>query len=1526
MSLDLYTPTIDLGYNIAYNKELKVLFCYNKECLTSINTSSSSNSTITIVKKHFKKHSISLKDKNIKELYIKLENLEVASIKDLSSIENNKYYFKELKEAKKGYLCLVSKCNTIYSRKDKISKHLLEHYNKKEIKDTKDKSKYYNSSILIQSLFNKKDLLNYFIVKDNKVKENSLVNSSTIVLNNSISNNNINLVKDYKLEVEEYNNSTLLDFNKLEDREIPSNISKTKFYLYLNNKNINSLLKLVVLPSYNSSNIENNKEEYIEYKLYTIVESILYSIEPLVEKLNRRLRQQLQTEVLATNKEKNLKDFKLLSSKDVKRKYYKYISLFIIYLYRVYKEKRKDKSTIIKQPIIEDKVEENLSSIIEYIIDYIKETKSIKKDNLLDILDNKLLLSIKPRLLYIISCLLEQQLSQDTLEEYPSFNSPLLTYLAIKSINLASKTTKEAINIEQDCSYLIYTLRLFSIAIVDLQYNYLKVNNPIIKLEEIFLDFYSRNLTFNSSNSFEEITQIRAYTRAIASNNLTRPRIRDISSNIIIVDNTIEVNISNLKKLFSSIEDSLEEFLFSKILFLNPSDLVLDFNKLEDNISNLSSNYSFLVDKNNIKKYNIEDYSYFLIRRLEDTTSIFSKYFINSIEDNNTIDFNISNIKKFFANRKEFIKLLGLAFYLLGACPIRGTEVEILKYSNSIELGPRNLYIDNITKLIKVETSYSKSNSITNKDNNIVRFLSSKFSYLLKVYIILGIPFYNYLNYKVFNIRKPSPYILESNNRLLTSKEISNLLSIKSLEVLGIKLTIASYRQAIKYIIINRLNIDLDNILEEEKEDNNIEDVLFNHSTKVALSNYARSTNILANKTASLEQKSIDITRKIFTFLKINNRKINTNLKVFNPLARSLEKSFISTTISTTKSIEELIEDINIISSSSSNNNNNIDIYKEIDFNNYSNIKEDFNLISSTQEVLDKVYNKDSNIEKNNKSSFSINSSNSSNSSTTTLKKPIRKNYTILSSSSSSSSIDNSNLTTKEIEKPTTSIAKNIVNKKPKVIVNNSNLNKDLYIDYSSKDIDKNSSSIESSTSTSSTTSSSNSIKSYFKRFSNKKSIAIVRSKQKDIKPKEKIYSYNSLISISSSTSSTKSNKIKLIKDTSTIPLQVPIVSKPSINLKEKNSIEKKKQNIEKKSSNISSILTKIKEYNNREAKITKSKKKSFINNTNKNFIYKDNRLLLKNKNNSNNIESKNTSNLSLDNNTTTSLNNNSIRSNKSSNISIDKNSIKSNTSSNISIKDTSIKSNNNSNISLESNSSNNKSIRNSNNNSIRDIRLFFTKDNNRNTTLESSNSKKSSISSSRSNSIISLKNNNNTNKRVEYNSSKSISLLSSSNSNSSLKSNNSNIIESNNSNIIESSNNNIVESNNSNIIEEIDINLFNTRSSVLDRDLSYLANIDNKESYSNLALSSIDLTINSSKELVDPTTILPNSSFSKKIEEIINKDFNNSSNTSYLTSKSPSKRKPSIDLTKNSNSKLLKFNYLNSIIEKNLKKKILLV
>ena len=148
MSTTSYTPTIKLGLDLTYYKELKILFYSNKSCLTSINSSTSTSIT-TIIKGHLIKHKISLKDTLIKEFLTKVEKYSLAPLATLENLEHYKYYFKELEVINTGYLYLVNSYNKVFTTTKAIYKHIEEHKKTKEIPLSSIKKNYYRENLKV---------------------------------------------------------------------------------------------------------------------------------------------------------------------------------------------------------------------------------------------------------------------------------------------------------------------------------------------------------------------------------------------------------------------------------------------------------------------------------------------------------------------------------------------------------------------------------------------------------------------------------------------------------------------------------------------------------------------------------------------------------------------------------------------------------------------------------------------------------------------------------------------------------------------------------------------------------------------------------------------------------------------------------------------------------------------------------------------------------------------------------------------------------------------------------------------------------------------------------------------------------------------------------------------------------------------------------------------------------------------------------------------------------------------------------
>ena len=815
---------------LKYSKEYKSIIC--SKCSTSLGTLSS-------IKIHLKKKHLDVLDsKKIEEILLTLEEeeLELVPIEDIKEPLPYTTFFKDLEEVK-GYSCL--KCSYL----TRHYKALRQHFNKEHLlKETL--KEYYLEDISLESFSSNNKTLKYFITSKNSKPKESLPLIGPPSLVDTILNK-------YKAKEEALNQTISIKAKDLETRELSSFLNNSKFHLYFIEKNIPSLLKLVLRPSKETD--DSTSLDYLSLAYNLSLSLISKRLEPLVSSLSRRLRQQLNTENLEDPKElKEMRDFKIVE-KRTKVEYNPTFPLILVYLLRLLKLKEEGED--FKEPNI-DPLLSTLKQIREELIELGLEEKD--SSTYLEVTT-----FLEDRIIYLFYLLLKEPLGQLRLEENPIFKSPIITYLILISVDPLTLSFKEEAIISKSTSKLIYSSRLFFLGYISLK----AITKPLKSFEELFTLNFSRFLTNQSKNYFEELTQIRAYLLKIIYNTTKPSRIIDIEENLIAIDEKT-IDIEKLRVFFSSIIDRLEEILYKDLLFTSKDELDLPLDTLKDNISSTSLGFYFTDFKSKEIDYN--NFKELYIRKLLNKDTLFSKVLVKSIDyTTSTITFNKESLRVFLRNRNTFLTLLLLAIYLTSGSPIRGEEIVLLKYRNSSTTRLRNIVIDPGTKLIRIETNYSKTYNLTRLDTNNIRYLSYKLSSILKTYLLVFLPFYNYLSLEYLGIEEPSSYLFTDKETRYTSSRLSSILKEESLKYLGEGLTLNPYRHLIIYIIKKRLLINYKDSGSEKE--NLIEDILANHTTRTTNLTYSRELNLGSTRDISIEKRSLEYNLKFFKFFRLPN-------------------------------------------------------------------------------------------------------------------------------------------------------------------------------------------------------------------------------------------------------------------------------------------------------------------------------------------------------------------------------------------------------------------------------------------------------------------------------------------------------------------------------------------------------------------------------------------------------------------------------------------------------------------------------
>jgi hypothetical protein len=151
---------------------------------------------------------------------------------------------------------------------------------------------------------------------------------------------------------------------------------------------------------------------------------------------------------------------------------------------------------------------------------------------------------------------------------------------------------------------------------------------------------------------------------------------------------------------------------------------------------------------------------------------------------------------------------------MLNRAPIKGKEIILLEYFNTLINNKRNIFIKlSNSNLIKLITNYYKSYNITRINKTNFKFLYIKLSYILKTYLLIFILLYNYINIKFYKTNIISSYLFENKGIKYNSIRLSSILKTITLKELSKEIIINPYKHLIIYIIKNRINLNynLDN-------------------------------------------------------------------------------------------------------------------------------------------------------------------------------------------------------------------------------------------------------------------------------------------------------------------------------------------------------------------------------------------------------------------------------------------------------------------------------------------------------------------------------------------------------------------------------------------------------------------------------------------------------------------------------------------------------------------------------------------
>src|ERR1700744_4712701 len=623
---------------LIYIAEFKVLIC------TTCGYALKSTSTIN-------NHIYRYHDNNTQELAELAQNgdiinsLEILNNPLLITPKFNTYYYEFLPV----YNCFkCTKCDLISTNYKAIRQHLNKQHN---IKSNTTTSTYYTQYILevkCQTFYNQKNLVNYFIIKD----ENQL----NLNLNPKFDINPLVLISNYNTINKKLNNNYTISNN--DPRELDNFLYNTYFLNFLQEKDLNWLF--IYIKPLNS--IDDSANYNVLSILNTSVINLLSNNTDIINILAPFYLQALNTEHFNFKEDTNYRAFKKLDSNN--NRYYSIISNYFIFIIR---------NILANYPIVEIKANIKANPYISKLLDNLTLYNVTNLSNISNKIEKQAKLdqiqaNINSNIILAFTRFITLNNTQDSFTNIPFLNNSIIIFIILSNFNIIEKRFKKPIELEQFLSRIIYNIRYIFL----LYLKQIQLNNPsVFNLDVEFFNFRNKYLVNNQISVFYELVRLRSIMRKLDLNTNKEARITVINNNILAINN-IRIKLDCFISFYSILLDKLESMLLRDLLFIDKYDtlepkLINIINNIQDDTSIERHNSYFINNANN--NQNLEPYLIYLLLYINNNPNIAINWFISKANIksttkvlpnplNNDVYIRTSAYNTYERNINEFIKLL----------------------------------------------------------------------------------------------------------------------------------------------------------------------------------------------------------------------------------------------------------------------------------------------------------------------------------------------------------------------------------------------------------------------------------------------------------------------------------------------------------------------------------------------------------------------------------------------------------------------------------------------------------------------------------------------------------------------------------------------------------------------------------------------------------------------------------------------------------------------------------------------------
>lgn len=282
-------------------------------------------------------------------------------------------------------------------------------------------------------------------------------------------------------------------------------------------------------------------------------------------------------------------------------------------------------------------------------------------------------------------------------------------------------------------------------------------NREVLERISFLVDHF---LVRSSRSSINWALDLRSYGLNIAQNTTKESLIE--WSNETILYGRISFSIFNFRAFIHDLLSSTQAILFEDVLFQSKNSTIestisiseILWSRIFDNSLDSTSFFNFL--QNSWTNLEVKNSKNWLIWKIASRSNLASRF---RVSKKKTFTWNSRKLEKWLTSLSIFLEKLLVLIHLEDEQSARALKLLSIRSSNSIEIGLRNLYVEN--NLLFFITFYHKEYSISKSTKIIHRYLSREIDSLLVYYLWLIASFQKAIGLKVFRTSF-SEYLFEN--------------------------------------------------------------------------------------------------------------------------------------------------------------------------------------------------------------------------------------------------------------------------------------------------------------------------------------------------------------------------------------------------------------------------------------------------------------------------------------------------------------------------------------------------------------------------------------------------------------------------------------------------------------------------------------------------------------------------------------------------------------------------------------------